>query len=159
MSEHKITENAITEIAEEDQNVTEGEAAIQSALEKLGKEKPETFTEIMAMMGTGPMLNPLHQKMNEGHISQVLDLAANHDERQYNLHKNSQANRANENIADRRYTFGAFFILFLLIVVVLALFKDDPETLIPVMTGLGGLIGGFLGGWGFGRTRSNNANS
>lgn len=73
MSENKITEKAITEIAGEDQNVTEGEAAIQSALEKLGKEKPETFTEIMAMMGTGPMLNPLHQKMNEGHISQVLE--------------------------------------------------------------------------------------
>ena len=159
MSENKKAENAITETTEEDHNVIESEVDIRSTMEKLEKEKPETFTEIMAMMGSGPMPNPLHQKMNEGHITQVLDLAANHDERQYDLHKSSQANRANDNIADRRYTFAAFFILFLLIVVVLALFKDDPETLIPVMTGLGGLIGGFLGGWGFGRTRSNNAGS
>lgn len=156
MSEDKKADNALTEITEEKQNSIESEADIQTVLEKLGKEKPDTVTEIMAMMGTGPMPNPLHQKMNEGHITQVLELAAKHDERQYNLHKDSQSARANDNVADRRYTFATFFILFLLIIAVLVLFKDNAETLVPVMTGIGGLIGGFLGGWGFGRSRSNN---
>ena len=159
MSEDKKAGNTLTEITEEDQDSIESGTDIQLVLEKLSKEKPDSVTEIMAMMGTGPMPNPLHQKMNEGHITQVLELAAKHDERQYNLHKNSQSNRAGENIADRRYTFATFFILFLLIIVVLILFKDNPETLVPVMTGIGGLIGGFLGGWGFGRSRSNNTST
>ena len=159
MSEDKKAEDALTEIKEEGQDSTESEVEVQAVFEKLGKEKSSQVTEIMAMMGTGPMPNPLHQKMTEGHITQVLVLAAKHDEREYDLHKNSQSNRANENIADRRYTFATFFILFLLIVVVLTLFKNNPETLIPVMTGIGGLIGGFLGGWGFGRSRYNQTST
>lgn len=104
----KKDEGALTEIGEEDQDIIESGADIQATLEKLGKEKPDTVTEIMAMMGTGPMPNPLHQKMNEGHITQV---------------------------------------------------KDNPETLVPIMTGIGGLIGGFLGGLGFARSRHGNNNT
>ncbi|MDE0154147.1 MAG: hypothetical protein OXS28_00840 [Gammaproteobacteria bacterium] len=155
----KKDEGALTEIGEENQDIIEPGADIQATLEKLGKEKPDTVTEIMAMMGTGPMPNPLHQKMNEGHITQVLELVADHDERQYNLHKNSQANRANGNIAERRYTFATFIILIILVIVILVLFKDNPETLVPIMTGIGGLIGGFLGGWGFARSRHDNNNT
>lgn len=72
MSEDKKAGDTLTEITEEDQDSIESGTDIQTVLEKLGKEKPDSVTEIMAMMGTGPMPNPLHQKMNEGHITQVL---------------------------------------------------------------------------------------
>ena len=163
MSEDKKADNTLTEITEEDQDAVESEPDSQTAqiaIEKLSKKSTNNeVTEFMAMMGTGSMPNPLHKKMNEGHITQVLQLAANHDEREYNLHKNSQSNNAKENIANRRYTFAAFVILFILIVVILILFKNSPETLAPVMTGIGGLIGGFLGGWGFSRSRDNNTST
>lgn len=159
MSEDKKTEGALTETREEDQGSIESEADIQIALEKLSKEKPNKVTEIMAMMGVGPMPNPLHQKMNEGHMTQVLELAAKHDEREYNLHRNSQSNRANENTAERRYTFATFTILIILVIVILALFKNNPESLVPILTGVGGLIGGFLGGWGFARARHNQTST
>ena len=42
------------------------------------------------------------------------------------------------------------------IAAILILFRDRPDTLVPVMTGIGGLVGGFLGGWGFGRSRPNH---
>ena len=157
--EDKKDERELIEAGEDGQDTIESDADIQKTLEKLSKEKPDTVTEIMAMMGSGPMPNPLHQKMNEGHITQVLELAANHDKRQYNLHTNSQSNRAKENTAERRYTFATFVILIILIIVVLILFKNNPETLVPIMTGIGGLIGGFLGGWGFARSRYSNADT
>ena len=34
---------------------------------------------------------------------------------------------------------------------VLYVFREQPDVLIPLLTGIGGLGGGFLGGWGYGR--------
>lgn len=95
--------------------------------------------------------NPLHQKMTPEHISQVIDLASKHDERQYDLHKTTQQHDFPEGSSNRKYCFAAFAIIMALTVLVLVLFREKPDVLIPVLTGLGGLISGFLGGWGLGK--------
>ncbi len=58
--------------------------------EVMSKKFSGNYIEIMAMMGVGSMGNPLHNKMNEEHITQVLDLATKHDEREYNVHMSNQ---------------------------------------------------------------------
>ncbi len=123
---------------------------VQQAMRKLAEKRPEKLFEVMAMEMSS-IGNPLHQKMTKEHISQVLDLAAKHDERQFNLHTTSQSNDFLEGKSNRAYCFSAFVLILFLTVVVLFLFKDKPEVLVPILTGLGGMISGFLGGWGLGR--------
>lgn len=81
---------------------------LQGAIEKLSQHKPEAVSEFMTMMGTGPVTNPLHRKMEGGHITQLLDLAADHDEREYELQKQAQDNASSDRAADRRYYFLAW---------------------------------------------------
>jgi hypothetical protein len=107
--------------------------------------------EIMAMQMSS-VGNPLHHKMTPEHISQVLDLAAKHDELQYDLHSKSQDNDFAQGKSNRAYCFAAFVIIMILTGLILFLFKDKPQILTPALTGLGGLLGGFLGGWGVGKT-------
>lgn len=123
---------------------------VQQAVRKLAEKRPEKLVEFMAMEMSS-VGNPLHHKMTKEHIAQVLDLAAKHDERQYNLHTTSQSNDFLEGKSNRAYCFSAFVLILFLTVVVLFLFKDKPEVLVPILTGLGGMIGGFLGGWGLGK--------
>ena len=125
---------------------------VQSAVKKLAEQRPEKIMEIMAMEMSS-VGNPLHHKMTPEHISQVLDLAAKHDERQYDLHKTSQTNEFTDNKSNKAYCFSAFVIVIILTVIVLFLFKDTPTVLVPILTGLGGLISGFLGGWGVGKKK------
>lgn len=127
--------------------------AVKSALEKLSREKPAQVTEIMAMMGIGPAPNPLHRKMNEAHITQVLELAANHDEREYNLRKAAEDHGAEDGLSARRYTFGALASVLVFLAIVLVVFRNQPNVLVPVLTGVGGLLTGFLGGWGYATSR------
>lgn len=129
---------------------------VEEAIKKLSDKKPEVASEFMAMMGmSGSMSNPLHHKMDSSHITKLLEIAADHDKREYELQKNSQSNSSSDRTSNRRYFFATFVIVVLLVVFLLYLFKDQPEILIPSLTGLGGLVGGFLGGWGFGKRNLN----
>ncbi len=129
-------------------------APLQSAMEKLSKNNPRGVMEMFSMMGVGPMANPLHSKMTESHITQVLDLATKHDEREYDLNKNEQEYDAAESKSARRYIFATFLVIVALIVIILALFRNNPNVLVPILTGAGGLIAGSVGGYGYGRSRS-----
>jgi hypothetical protein len=143
--------NAVEREAGPEQDV---EPQLKSALEKLSRDKPGSVTEIFSMMGVGPAGNPLHRKMTENHITQVLDLASQHDEREYNLHKAAQEQDAENGKSSRRYVFATFIVVAMLVALILILFKDKPDVLVPILTGFGGLVGGFLGGFGYGQSRS-----
>ena len=104
-------------------------------------------------MGMSSVGNPLHNKMTPEHISSVLDLSAKHDEREYDLHKRSQEHEFLEGKSNRRYCFWAFVVIVALATIVLFKFANKPDILIPILTGMGGLISGFLAGWGFGKNR------
>lgn len=149
MSKDKKEENNKIEKRTE----ADGEAEeVEEAFKKLSDKKPEVASEFMAMMGMGGnMSNPLHHKMDTEHITKLLEIAADHDEREYDLQKNAQSNSSSDRKSNRRYFFATFLIVVLLVVFLLYLFQDKPDILIPALTGLGGLVGGFLGGWGFGK--------
>lgn len=132
--------------------LTEQKAKV--AFEKLSREKPQTVTEMFAMMGAGPMANPLHNKMTPEHITQVLDLAAKHDERDYDLHKRAQEQSTSNGTSVRRYAFASFIVVAVLVAIVLFLFRDQPNVLVPVLAGVGGLVSGAVGGFGYGRSKS-----
>lgn len=152
MSDEKKEENNKIEKRTE----ADGEAEeVEEAIKKLSDKKPEVASEFMAMMGMGgTMSNPLHHKMDSEHITKLLEIAADHDEREYELQKTAQRNSSSDRKSNRRYFFATFFIVVLLVVFLLYLFQDKPDILIPALTGLGGLVGGFLGGWGFGKRNS-----
>lgn len=125
---------------------------ISEVLSKISEKRPEKITEMMAMMG-GSMGNPLHNKMNEEHITQVLELAKLHDEREFELHKGVQGNNDRQATSTRRYSFASFIAIIFILLVILILFKDKPDVLIPLLSGVGGLLTGALGGYGFGKSK------
>jgi len=131
-----------------DEEAIDGE--IGEAVKKLADKKPAMISEFMGMMG-GSIGNPLHQKMDGEHINKLLDLAASHDEREYELHKANQTNQADDKKSNRRYYFAGFLVVTGLFIFLMVQFEDNPDILIPALTGLGGLVSGFLGGWGIGR--------
>jgi hypothetical protein len=138
-------------------NVNPGEIVtpednIDSAVRKLAKKKPEEIMEFMAM-GMGSMANPLHHKMNAEHISKVLNLASDHDEREYNLQVSAQQNEITESKSTKLYAFISFLVVVLLTIFVLYTFQDKPLVLMPVITGLGGITAGFIGGYGLGKQK------
>jgi hypothetical protein len=120
-------------------------------IRKLAEIKPDAFMEMMEMSSIG---NPLHNKMTPEHITQVLDLAAKHDERLYDLRKCSLNQDYDSNVSDRRYYFAGFVTIVILLVVVMLIFRAEPNILIPIISGIGGLFAGFVAGFGFGKTKS-----
>lgn len=127
---------------------------LQSAVEKFSSSKPEAMTEMMAMMGVGPAPNPIHQKMEGSHITQILNLAADHDEREYKLRQDAQSSDASSRWWRSMFVFAAFVIIMAFVSFVFYAFEDKPEILIPTLTGLGGPVSGFVGGFGIGRKSS-----
>ncbi|MHB9027015.1 MAG: hypothetical protein ACYC7E_23005 [Armatimonadota bacterium] len=125
-------------------------AAVQSAVRKMAESKPEKLMEFMAM-GMSSVSNPLHSKMTTEHISAVLDLAAKHDERQYDLSRISQDNDFTDGKSNRWYCFLAFAVILVFTGYVIYIFKNKTDVLIPILTGLGGLLSGFLAGLGWGK--------
>jgi hypothetical protein len=154
MSEHKnIQKQADIKLPDDDVQNGDTPRTPSEMIRKIAEKKPEAFMEMMAME-MGSIGNPLHNKMTPEHITMVLGLAVQHDERIYNLHKNSQDNEHVQIISNRRYWFAAFFVIIVLTVFILYLFQSKPEILVPALTGLFGLIGGFIGGWGVGKNQS-----
>lgn len=153
MTEERTTESPTESLGDESRpSATVLPDEVQSAVKKLAENKPEKLVEFMAMEMSS-VSNPLHHKMTTEHISQVLDLAARHDERQYDLSRKSQDNEFAEGKSIRAYCFSAFIVVAILTALVLFLFREKPDVLVPILTGLGGLVGGFLGGWRLGRKR------
>jgi hypothetical protein len=112
------------------------------------------MVEMMAVMGGGMgMMNPLHSKMDGEHISKVLTLASDHDNREFQLAQTKETNATNERRSNRQYVFAAFVLVLVVLVVVMVLFKDHPEILLPVISGLTGLGAGFLAGFGAGKAQ------
>jgi hypothetical protein len=156
MSNDKITSD--TEIASTDdqsgkESVNEIDdqdiEKVQSSLKKIAEKKPEVLEMMALQMQIGSMGHPLHSKMNEEHVSQVIELAAKHDERSYELINKSQQNEFDEKKAIRWFSFFGFLIIVALVIIVLFLFRENPNVLIPILTGIGGLTTGFLGGYGY----------
>lgn len=122
---------------------------VGETIEKLSKKEPKVISEFMALAKMGSLANPLHEKLSDEHIGKIVDLAVKHDERQYELHKTSQSNDFNDKQSDKKFYFAYFIVAVIVFLIVLIFLKDSPQILIPTLTGLGGLVSGFLAGLGF----------
>ncbi|MCC5934920.1 MAG: hypothetical protein LAT75_05075 [Candidatus Cyclonatronum sp.] len=124
---------------------------VGNTLEKLSKKEPKLVSEFMALAKMGSISNPLHEKLSDEHLGKIVDLAVQHDERQYNLLKSKQNNDYKDKQSDKKYYFAYFTLGVFVFLIVLVYLKDTPDLLIPTLTGLGGLVSGFLAGLGFRR--------
>lgn len=97
--------------------------------------------------------NPIHAKMEKEHITQMLDLATQHDERAFKIHQVKQDHDFKNRSSIRRYGFAIYSSMIIFISAILFTFKENPNVLVPILTGLGGLISGGLGGYGLGRKK------
>jgi hypothetical protein len=113
----------------------------------------EVVREFMAV-ATGIAANPLHQKLTAEHITQAMTLAAQHDEREFELARQEQTQTHQRDLRER-WTHIIYLGLLVLAVLFLSYrFHDQPQVLTPILTGLGGGIAGFIGGLGYaGRSR------
>jgi predicted RND superfamily exporter protein len=125
---------------------------IQKAISKIAEKKPEELIEFIAME-MGAIGNPLYTKMTPEHISKILEIAAKYDDHQYDLNRQAQINEISENKSNKAYYFAGFIVIILLTITILIIYRNQPQVLIPILTGLGGLFSGFLGGWGWGKQR------
>lgn len=135
---------------EENNNITENKPDDEAEVNKteenveaefLGKLPPEARKVVefgMSMQRVGPMPNPIVEKLNEGHIDKILEIAAKDDERSF-----ADAG------SSRKYTlvyiviFVALFI-FLTIFLVgsdIELYKEIIKIFIVFLGGLGSGFG------------------
>src|SRR5258707_11542759 len=127
---------------------------IKRAFKKLSEQRPpEEMVEMTAMM-SGMMGHPLHQKMNEGHINKMLDLATQHDTNEFDLRKNQQRIDEHCEEGERRHRLIYFCIFVALMIFILGLFRNQPSVLAPILSGVAGAVGGFFGGIGYARVNS-----
>jgi hypothetical protein len=112
---------------------------------------PTNPVEMMELLMAGfSNENPLLRNIEPQHIGQILDLETKRESHEYEIANKTLDLQSSENKSNRQYAFAAFVFSILLLVAIMFLFSDKPDVLIPILTGLGGLGGGFLGGWGWG---------
>lgn len=132
---------------------------LRGALGKLEKQEPQMASMMMSMIGAGTMGNPLQQKMDASHITQVLDLASKHDERTYELKKQAQQADQSDKEGNRKYIFWGLMVVVVLLAFVMFIFRDKPDILLPIISAIGGLFSGFLGGYGVGKKATGQQSS
>jgi len=152
----KRSEDLDSNVENEKPSISQDERdKIKNAIEKMAEGSPEKWMEFMSTtMEMGSIVNPLHQKITEEHISRALDLVAQNDKRSYESHENAINKEFEDRKSVRRYSFAIFLCLLALVVIVLLLFKNSPDILVPALTAIISFSGGFLGGWGFGKKSS-----
>ena len=149
MEENSNNEEQVNLVDTDESNEIEKGNA-QEAIRKLSEGEPEVIKQMTAMMGVSSFSNPLHDKMNEQHVSTVLELAVKHDEREFELAKGNQSLTA----SNRWFGLSVFFVMIIFVGFVLLLFKDKPDILIPIITAIITLPAGFAGGWGYAKHKS-----
>lgn len=135
----------------------ETDPRVRKAMRKMAKGKPDVFESVTAMMMSGPVMgHPLHHKMDGEHITKVLDLATQHDSNEHDLKKRQQEIDAKQAGYERLSHFGFFIIFVSPLVFILSKFASQPAVLTPLLTGIGGAVGGFLTGIGYAKSKAGN---
>lgn len=134
------------EPTEDDENLIDKE--LDSILENVPKEGRHEVKKMIGMsMQMGGIISPqmeLMKKMTPEHVSEFLD-----------TQKKTMQNQFKENRENKIFLFSVLTIVLIFIVVLIVLLKDKPEIMEKVLYALGGLITGILGGYGLGKSKSN----
>jgi len=112
--------------------------------EELKDMPPAVRRMFMASMSSGPVPNPIFEKVTRDHITQIIEQHGQEDERAYNY-----------STYGRRYVFAGFVVSLILVLFILIYFPlvGLEEHIGVVLAGLGGLAAGFAGGYGYARAR------
>ena len=117
-------------------------------MENVPKEGRHEVKKMIGMsMQMGGIISPqmeLMKKMTPEHVSEFLD-----------TQKKTMQNQFKENRENKIFLFSVLTIVLIFIVVLIVLLKDKPEIMEKVLYALGGLITGILGGYGLGKSKSN----
>lgn len=89
------------------------------------------------------------QKLTREHVGQLLELLA---AREQNAHAEAIERHRNRPVLLAGLAIA--FMLFVLLLAWLALSYGKSEIVLPVLTGVGGVVAGALGGYGYGYGRS-----
>lgn len=122
---------------------------LRDILEDIPQEAQHKVKSIIGMsMRMGGVISPqleLMKKMTPEHVSEFL-----------------QGQREASNNEFKESRDSKFFMAFVLtavlifVVIIVVLLKDKPDIMEKVLYTIGGLITGLVGGYGFGKTRSDN---
>lgn len=96
-------------------------------------------------------MNPIHQKVNESHITLVLQAAKEAAANEFRLKKDQQNIDWKQSISDRVFELVVLAAFVGMIVFVIRTFQNQTTILVPILTGVGGLFTGFLAGIGYGK--------
>lgn len=69
---------------------------VEAALKKMEEKAPSVLQEFLALTASSNV-NPLQNMMNEGHVTQTLEIAAKHDERSYDIACKEHSGKAKQN--------------------------------------------------------------
>jgi hypothetical protein len=108
-------------------------------LEKLPPEARKRLVEMNSFMAlSGPMMPPFLKKVNEEHISKVLELSDKESQREFELAQSS-----------KKYNLAYIVLSFLLFGFIIVYLADrNPVLLKDILTVLGIFAGGFGSGFG-----------
>ncbi|MFA7235714.1 MAG: hypothetical protein WC058_02525 [Phycisphaeraceae bacterium] len=146
-----------TNVANTDPDVQKVEEGLQKLIRKNPKVGEMVSHMTASFMASGPLPNPVAKKITEEHISKALDLADRHDDRQFQFHNKKLDDEKTDRFSERKWNFAYFIGVIVLVMALVGVFRDKPEILIPVLTGVGGFVGGFVGGIGFGKSSGNKS--
>jgi hypothetical protein len=110
------------------------------AMRKLTESQPQAGMNLQLALGVAA--NPIQQKINESHITQVLNMAGE-----------NQANAYKLEIADR-VLYGALAIVVLGVgLFIIHMFKEQPTVLGPVLGAYTGFVAGVASGMGIAKMK------
>ena len=68
---------------------------------------------------------------------------------EFEIYKTEQKNSNTQEHFERAAHLIFFLVFVGLVVFILWTFKDKPAVLVPILTGVGGIVAGFMGGLGY----------
>ena len=131
------------------QTNVDNSAEIAEVLESLPKEKrellePMIFSYTSMISRVSPEIE-IAKKITDQHITKILEARDKSLELEYTDNKNK-----------RRYSFAASVLACVVVLIIILLLKDNPDVMEKVIIGLGGVITGALGGYGYKSSKDND---
>jgi len=94
-----------------------------------------TIEQFSVMMRSGPLPDPLRQKITSQHITDIIAQTGEDHRREFDLDKHG-----------RYMSFSVLALILLFVLTLYTLFRDKPEAVQPILTHLIAFAGGIGGG-------------
>jgi hypothetical protein len=124
-----------------------GRSGREDELSEFSEQIPEAMKSFFSFFAGRPVFPPFVERINEEHITKVLDYSERQDERDFK-----------DTLSDRRYKFGYFIVgcivaVFLFTFLTIYLADKDKELYKDIVKIVIGFVSGSLFGYGLGKIR------